>query len=146
MAAPLSYLYLTRTRILTTHFTNVSPLLSIASVWLLLEYGTEVVRFSRSVSLTLCSRIFPCARTGNPSDTYLKCLDEVQSISCGTLFSPVTRNEVVQSMSKRLSCDTENVPNIFPVLVAGWSDNGWLSGGHAVRMAMELCKLDASGQ
>lgn len=26
------------------------------------------------------------------------------------------------------------------VLVAGWSDNGWLSGGHAVRMAMELCK------
>jgi len=29
----------------------------------------------------------------------------------------------------------------FPlVLVSGWSDNGWLSGGHAVRMAMELCK------
>lgn len=27
-----------------------------------------------------------------------------------------------------------------PVLVSGWSDNGWLSGGHAVRMAMELCK------
>ena len=26
------------------------------------------------------------------------------------------------------------------VLVAGWSDNGWLSGGHAVRMAIELCK------
>ena len=25
------------------------------------------------------------------------------------------------------------------VLVSGWSDNGWLSGGHAVRMAMELC-------
>lgn len=28
---------------------------------------------------------------------------------------------------------------IFLVLVSGWSDNGWLSGGHAVRMAMELC-------
>jgi hypothetical protein len=27
------------------------------------------------------------------------------------------------------------------VLVSGWSDNGWLSGGHAVRMAMELCTL-----
>jgi len=26
------------------------------------------------------------------------------------------------------------------VLVSGWSDNGWLSGGHAVRMALELCK------
>ena len=27
----------------------------------------------------------------------------------------------------------------LPVLVSGWSDNGWLSGGHAVRMAMEIC-------
>jgi hypothetical protein len=26
------------------------------------------------------------------------------------------------------------------VLVSGWSDNGWLSGGHAVRMALELCE------
>ena len=24
------------------------------------------------------------------------------------------------------------------VLVSGWSENGWLSGGHAVRMALEL--------
>jgi hypothetical protein len=24
------------------------------------------------------------------------------------------------------------------VLVAGWSENGWLPGGHAVRMALEL--------
>lgn len=31
------------------------------------------------------------------------------------------------------------------VLVSGWSDNGWLSGGHAVRMAMELCKLSLGG-
>jgi hypothetical protein len=27
------------------------------------------------------------------------------------------------------------------VLVSGWSDNGWLSVGHAVRMAMELCTI-----
>lgn len=33
-----------------------------------------------------------------------------------------------------------NVSQIVVVLVSGWSDNGWLSGGHAVRMAMELCK------
>lgn len=26
------------------------------------------------------------------------------------------------------------------VLVSGWSDNGWLSGGHAVRMAVEICE------
>lgn len=31
--------------------------------------------------------------------------------------------------------------NACLVLVSGWSDNGWLSGGHAVRMAMELCQL-----
>ncbi|KAI0347809.1 hypothetical protein BDW22DRAFT_1384698 [Trametopsis cervina] len=59
---------------------------------------------------------------GEPSDTYLKCQEEVQSISCATLFSPVMRQEAVQAM----------------ILVSGWSDNGWLSGGHAVRMAMEI--------
>ncbi|KAI5124176.1 hypothetical protein M0805_000982 [Coniferiporia weirii] len=59
---------------------------------------------------------------GPPSDVYLKCLEEVQTISCATLFAPVTRQEAVQAM----------------ILVSGWSDNGWLSGGHAVRMAAEL--------
>ncbi|VDB99587.1 unnamed protein product [Peniophora sp. CBMAI 1063] len=59
---------------------------------------------------------------GKPSDVYKACLAEVQSIACATLFSPVIRYEAVQAM----------------VLIAGWSENGWLSGGHAVRMAMEL--------
>ncbi|KAJ7630770.1 hypothetical protein FB45DRAFT_546145 [Roridomyces roridus] len=59
---------------------------------------------------------------GKPSNAYLQTLEEVQAISRATLFSPVTRHEAVQAM----------------ILVAGWSDNGWLSGGHAVRMAMEL--------
>ncbi|KAH8119924.1 hypothetical protein DFH11DRAFT_1557314 [Phellopilus nigrolimitatus] len=59
---------------------------------------------------------------GPPSEAYLKCLEEVQTISCATLFAPVTRQEAVQAM----------------ILVSGWSDNGWLSGGHAVRMAVEL--------
>ncbi|KZT75044.1 hypothetical protein DAEQUDRAFT_720256 [Daedalea quercina L-15889] len=59
---------------------------------------------------------------GTPSDTFLKCQEEVQAISCATLFSPVIRQEPVQAM----------------ILVSGWSDNGWLSGGHAVRMAMEF--------
>ena len=31
------------------------------------------------------------------------------------------------------------------VLVSGWSDNGWLSGGHAVRMAMEICMSFQAG-
>ena len=59
---------------------------------------------------------------GQPSETYTKILDEVQHISRYTLFSPVTRFEAVQSM----------------LIIAGWSDNGWLTGGHAVRMAMEV--------
>ncbi|KAF9479712.1 hypothetical protein BDN70DRAFT_878465 [Pholiota conissans] len=59
---------------------------------------------------------------GKMSEVHRKCLEEVQSISSATLFAPVHRIEAVQSM----------------ILVSGWSDNGWLSGGHAVRMAMEL--------
>jgi len=38
---------------------------------------------------------------GQPSEVYLKCLEEVQTISCATLFSPVSRQEAVQAMSKR---------------------------------------------
>jgi len=59
---------------------------------------------------------------GTPSETFLKCQEEVQNISCASLFTPVTRQEAVQAM----------------ILVSGWSNNGWLSGGHAVRMAMEI--------
>ncbi|KAF7306766.1 Fungal-trans domain-containing protein [Mycena indigotica] len=55
---------------------------------------------------------------GRSSQTYLQTLEEVQTISRATLFSPVSRHEAVQAM----------------ILVAGWADNGWLSGGHAVRM------------
>jgi hypothetical protein len=32
---------------------------------------------------------------------------------------------------------------MFLVLVAGWSENGWLVGGHAVRMALELSMHNA---
>ena len=35
--------------------------------------------------------------------------------------------------------DLFTLTQVSLVLVSGWSDNGWLSGGHAVRMAMELC-------
>ncbi|KAL4069755.1 hypothetical protein V8B97DRAFT_1969116 [Scleroderma yunnanense] len=59
---------------------------------------------------------------GKASEPYTRCLEAVQNISRATLFAPVTRVEAVRAM----------------ILVSGWSDNGWLSGGHAVRMAMEL--------
>jgi hypothetical protein len=45
-------------------------------------------------------RIFMSDSTGKPSDVYKKCLEEVRSISCATLFLPVTRVEAIQAMSK----------------------------------------------
>ena len=80
--------------------------------------------------------------SGKSSELYLKCLEEVQAISSATLFAPVVRSETVQSMSLSFSEFIRSLLiNVLPllVLVSGWSDNGWLSGGHAVRMAMELC-------
>ncbi|KAG8930090.1 hypothetical protein FRC02_004620 [Tulasnella sp. 418] len=63
---------------------------------------------------------------GPPSHTYKTCLDEVRSITGATLFSPVVRQEVVQAM----------------VIIAGWGagpkDSGWLTCGHATRMALEI--------
>lgn len=37
---------------------------------------------------------------GKPSETFLRCQEEVQAISCATLFSPVIRQEPVQAMSE----------------------------------------------
>ncbi len=37
--------------------------------------------------------------SGKPSEVYTKCLQEVQTISCATLFAPVVRVEAVQAMS-----------------------------------------------
>jgi hypothetical protein len=45
--------------------------------------------------------------TGKPSDVYNRCLQEVQSISCATLFAPVLRIEAVQAMSVFSWCDGE---------------------------------------
>ncbi|KAH6916892.1 hypothetical protein BKA70DRAFT_1250880 [Coprinopsis sp. MPI-PUGE-AT-0042] len=59
---------------------------------------------------------------GPPSEVHQKLLEEVHNTAKATLFAPVLHAETIQAM----------------ILISGWSDNGWLSGGHAVRMAMEL--------
>jgi len=63
-------------------------------------------------------------RCGNGplSPTFYKCLEEAQSIARSSLFGPVVRKEAVQGM----------------FLLAAWSANGWLPGGHAMRMALDL--------
>ena len=53
---------------------------------------------------------------------YKRILEEVQKVTTATMYSPVTR-QAIQAM----------------VVIAGWStDGGWLSLGHAIRMAMEI--------
>lgn len=77
-------------------FTSVLLLLLIVSVWLPLE--SEMGEVGVPISLTWWMHHrehYP----GPPSETYLKCQEEVQAISCATLFSPVTRQEAVQAMS-----------------------------------------------
>ena len=115
----------------------MSALLSLltVSVWLQLVY--EMVEVKLSFSLHL----FHSTLSGKPSELHKNCLEEVQAISCATLFSPVMRVEAVQSMSEPPYIARLTLLMWYIVLVSGWSDNGWLSGGHAVRMAMELCKL-----
>ena len=80
---------------------------------------------------------------GPPSDVHQKLIEEVHNIAKATLFAPVLHAETIQAMSKSsvdpmVDVITERWATSL-VLVSGWSDNGWLSGGHAVRMAMELC-------
>lgn len=54
-----------------------------------------------------------------------------------TLFNPVSRIEAVQAMSRSFA--SVHVQVSHPVLLATFSDeSGWLPGGHAVRMALDL--------
>jgi hypothetical protein len=59
---------------------------------------------------------------GPMSNTQRVALDHSRKIALGTLFNPVTRIEAVQSM----------------IVLAAFSDQGWLPTGHAVRMALDM--------
>jgi hypothetical protein len=59
---------------------------------------------------------------GYMSETYRASLDHARKIAIGTMFTPVARVEAVQAM----------------VLLSAFNDNGWLPGGHAVRMAVDM--------
>jgi hypothetical protein len=49
--------------------------------------------------------------SGKASETYKKVLEEVHEISRASLFTPVTRHEAVQAMSKYLCSDGLNIVN-----------------------------------
>lgn len=59
---------------------------------------------------------------GPMSNTQRVALDHSRKIALGTMFTPVTRIEAVQSM----------------IVLAAFSDQGWLPTGHAVRMALDM--------
>lgn len=53
-------------------------------------------------SVIVCTQPKSYVFLGKPSETHRRCLEEVQAISCATLFLPVTRPEAVQAMSSTL--------------------------------------------
>ncbi|ODO03333.1 hypothetical protein L198_02178 [Cryptococcus wingfieldii CBS 7118] len=59
---------------------------------------------------------------GPHSETQKVCRLHAERIAKGTLFNPVHRIEAVQGM----------------LLLSAFQDNGWLPGGHAVRMAIDM--------
>ncbi len=59
-----------------------------------------------SLEIAFMYRFTNCPE-GAPSETYLKCWEEVQTISCATLFAPVQRQEAVQAMSE-FSCSEDS--------------------------------------
>jgi hypothetical protein len=62
------------------------------------------------------------AGTSPPSQTYYRCLEEAQGIARSTLFGPVVRKEAVMAV----------------LILAAWSQNGWLPSGHALRMGLDM--------
>jgi hypothetical protein len=63
-------------------------------------------------------------RSGNgPLDqTHHRALEEAQGIARSTLFGPVVRKEAVMAV----------------LILAAWSQNGWLPSGHALRMGLDM--------
>ncbi|WWC69418.1 uncharacterized protein I206_103357 [Kwoniella pini CBS 10737] len=59
---------------------------------------------------------------GPPSATQSLCRAHAEKIAVNTLFHPVQRIEAVQSM----------------ILLSAYRDSGWLPGGHAVRLALDM--------
>ena len=93
------------------------------------------LRLRSPFSLTAIMMVGARVRDGGnpPSDVQRACLSHAQRIAVGTLFNPVSRVEAVQAMSKLASEWA-----LTAALLAAFSDSGWLSGGHAVRMAIDM--------
>ncbi|KAL7423562.1 hypothetical protein Q5752_001142 [Cryptotrichosporon argae] len=85
-------------------------------------YETFIERtpFSTNGLLAVAAKI----RAGNGAlgQTFQRCLEEAQGIARSTLFGPIVRKEAVMAM----------------IILSVWSQNGWLPGGHALRMGLDI--------
>ncbi|RXK36515.1 hypothetical protein M231_06237 [Tremella mesenterica] len=59
---------------------------------------------------------------GPESELQRQCREHAEKIGMSTLFTPISRIEVVQAM----------------VIMASWGDTSWRPGGHAMRIAMDM--------
>ncbi|KAJ9127764.1 hypothetical protein QFC24_000047 [Naganishia onofrii] len=85
-------------------------------------FESFVVRtpFSFDGMMAVASKI----QTGNGplGQTHHRALEEAQGIARSTLFGPVVRKEAVMAV----------------LILAAWSQNGWLPSGHALRMGLDM--------
>jgi hypothetical protein len=76
--------------------------------------------FSISTILSVAAR---ANDGGGPMSEHQRhCLEHARKVSLGTIYHPINRVEAVQAM----------------LLLATFNDDGWLIGGHACRMAMDM--------
>ena len=69
-------------------------------------------------------------RIGEPS-----LRDPYSCLAKGTLFADVTRIEAIQAMSEFHSLQSKID---LSVILATFTDRGWLPGGHAIRMGLDM--------
>ncbi|KAJ9125093.1 hypothetical protein QFC22_000046 [Naganishia vaughanmartiniae] len=85
-------------------------------------FESFVVRtpFSFDGMMAVASKI----QSGNGplGQTHHRALEEAQGIARSTLFGPVVRKEAVMAV----------------LILAAWSQNGWLPSGHALRMGLDM--------
>ncbi|KAK8866058.1 hypothetical protein IAR55_001209 [Kwoniella newhampshirensis] len=86
------------------------------------EYDTLRERSAFAIT-TILAVAAKCEDAAGPTtDLQLKCREHAEKIGMSTLFTPVSRVEIVQAM----------------ILLASWGETFWRPGGHAIRMAMDL--------
>jgi hypothetical protein len=98
MVAPRSFRSLIPQWIHSDPCTNGLLLLLIVYAWSRPESAMVAVRYLLLIRETNVPDPIVVS-SGKPSEVYSKCLQEVQTISCATLFAPVLRVEAVQAMS-----------------------------------------------